>query len=60
MVNIKINKKKCTNCKKCIDICPMGVFGYENDEVVVKDPKKCILCKTCLIHCPEDAIEIEE
>ena len=36
MVAVKIDKKKCTNCKKCIEVCPVRVFGMENEEVELK------------------------
>ena len=60
MAVVKIDRKKCTDCGICVDICPVGVFGFENGKVVVKDSSKCILCRTCQIHCPEDAIYVEE
>ncbi len=60
MVKVKIDKKKCTNCRLCIDICPMNVFGLENGEVVVKKARKCIVCRACEIQCPHQAIEVKE
>lgn len=60
MTKVKINKEKCTNCKKCLETCPVNCFGIENGEVVVKNPEKCILCRACEIQCPHNAIEIEE
>ena len=54
-----IDKKKCTNCGTCISICPMDVFGKENNEVVVKRPGECIGCKACMQACPYDALYID-
>lgn len=56
----KINSAKCTNCGKCIDICPMNVFEKENDKTVVKNPDKCIACRACEIQCAQEAIKVSD
>jgi NAD-dependent dihydropyrimidine dehydrogenase PreA subunit len=58
MPTITIDKKKCTNCKRCVEVCPVHVFGMENEDVVVKDASKCILCKACEVQCPHKAITV--
>jgi len=54
-----IDKEKCTDCSSCISICPMGVFGKENNSIVVKNSKDCIGCKACEVQCAEGAIKVE-
>jgi NAD-dependent dihydropyrimidine dehydrogenase PreA subunit len=60
MATVKIDKTKCTNCRKCIEVCPVTVFGIENEQVVVKDASKCIVCRACEVQCPHKAIEVHE
>ena len=55
MPEIKIDKKDCTKCGICIDVCPFGcvtlVDGY---------PKfvECSFCGICVTRCPTSAISI--
>lgn len=60
MAKVTIDKAKCTNCKKCIEVCPVQVYGMENEQVVVKDASKCILCRACEVNCPHAAIKVED
>lgn len=56
-----IDKSKCTNCGKCIEICPMDVFGKDEDgNVVVVKPDECIGCRACEAHCAAGAIKVED
>ncbi len=53
-----IDKKKCTNCGTCVDVCPVQVFSKEQDGVIVKKASECIGCRACESQCPEGAIKI--
>ena len=53
-----IDKKKCTDCGDCIEICPVNVFAKEKDKVFVKNPKECIGCLACEGQCPTNAIKV--
>ena len=51
-----INKKLCTQCGKCAEVCPF--------HVLVKMPEqpasKCIACGICVKACPMEILEIVE
>jgi len=53
---MKLNKEKCNQCKKCVELCPMRLkildknFDFQNG---------CIKCLYCFLACPENAIEVE-
>ena len=49
-----IDKKKCTGCGKCREICPMKVI------ITLPDGKssKCIACGSCAKACPMDVLQI--
>ena len=53
-----IDKKKCTDCGDCVDICPVSVFTKEKGKVFVKNPKECIGCRACEGQCPTNAIKV--
>lgn len=74
---IEIDQKKCTTpyaCKKCLQICPMAVFGIttvkmekfkETDEnapgtfkLRVAFGDKCIVCNECVEVCPVQALTV--
>jgi len=52
---IKVNQETCTNCKQCINSCPMDV-----DILDIKRSRKngteCILCLECVKNCSTDSI----
>lgn len=51
----KVNRKRCTLCKKCITICHANAITME-DSVIEFDRSKCKLCFCCSEACPSNAI----
>ncbi len=60
IANVILNEENCNNCKKCVEICPKGVFGIEDEKIFVSNDFDCSLCKDCLNVCDNKAIEIKE
>ena len=60
MVEIKIDKEKCTGCGTCVDICPVAVFEIKDEKCEVVNLDECLVCQACEVQCPEGAIEIIE
>ena len=62
MYTPEIDHKKCIKCKKCIDVCPVNVYDFDdkNNQILIKNPGDCIGCKACEVVCPVDAIAIQE
>ena len=56
----RINKRKCTECGTCFDVCPMKVYNKKDGKFIVANPEKCIGCKACEAQCPEEAITVED
>jgi len=52
-----IDKKRCTECKKCVDFCIFGVYSIEENKVRVTKPRVCKTdCPACARICPQNAI----
>lgn len=53
-LHISVDKKECTNCNLCSEVCPMGI-DVPN---MHRDPE-CILCGKCVNACPKNIIKFE-
>lgn len=54
-----LNRRRCTKCGACIDVCPVGAARVGNNLSPVFDLKTCIGCAQCIAMCPEVALKIQ-
>ena len=54
-----IDKKKCTLCGRCVEICPKEVL-YIKDKEVRLNENDCMLCSHCYCVCAFDAVSFNE
>ncbi|ADH86990.1 4Fe-4S binding protein [Desulfurivibrio alkaliphilus] len=55
LVRLQLDRSRCTNCKACHQVCPMGVKFNESP-----DDAECITCLACMDKaCEFDAISLE-
>ena len=52
----KVDKEKCTGCKKCVDACPVEAIEIKDNKAVIND--NCVECSACISQCPKGAITI--
>lgn len=59
-VEITIDKSKCNECRDCIKICVLKVFGVVDKRVTAVHPERCMgfTCKICMDTCWRWAIKI--
>ena len=59
---IIINRKKCTGCNRCVDICQVDLFipnTKKGGPPVALYPGECWYCGSCVVECPvEGAITL--
>ena len=46
----------CTQCGKCMDVCPVLAITRDKNGIVRIDKKKCVGCFMCVGVCPENAM----
>ncbi|HEX2953750.1 MAG TPA: 4Fe-4S binding protein [Bacillota bacterium] len=52
---LRVDREKCVDCKKCIDICP--VFAMDEESLQNGRTRiTCVKCGKCVDQCPKDAI----
>ena len=66
MYNVKVNygpridERLCNGCGECYDMCPMDIFGWDEERQMptVAYPGECSIFCFCEVACPEVAIDV--
>lgn len=60
MLDIVIDKIKCTLCGLCIDACPVACLKFDDAESVVhvNDLENCLVCRNCEDHCAPRCLRV--
>ena len=58
VATLKYDEKKCTGCRRCIEVCPHGVFDIKNEKAYIVEQDLCMECGACKLNCPVNAIEV--
>jgi NAD-dependent dihydropyrimidine dehydrogenase PreA subunit len=51
--------EKCTGCRRCVEVCPQGVFEMQDKRAVVTDRDLCMECGACALNCEFGAISVK-
>lgn len=55
LTRVKVDKKICVSCKKCLSACPMNV-DLLDDKRSRRNGTECIWCMSCANSCPRHAV----
>jgi ferredoxin-type protein NapH len=55
-LQLKSDEEKCTDCKKCIKVCPMSLDVNGMVKTGSMENTECILCGMCVDNCPKKVI----
>jgi len=53
-LKVKIDNNSCTDCKKCLEVCPTRIQEPQD----IENSNSCIRCGKCIQACPDKAIRI--
>ena len=55
----EINMQRCTQCKRCTEECPFGMFNEDEKANPLPNPTRCRRCGVCMGACPERIISFK-
>jgi 2-oxoglutarate ferredoxin oxidoreductase subunit delta len=60
MLEIAMDRDKCSGCAFCVLACPQNVFEFDYDttKAYVANPTECIVCRNCEEQCPKNIIQV--
>ncbi len=60
MLEIVIDRDKCSGCAYCVLACPQKVLelDYDTTKAYVADLNECIVCRNCEEQCPKNIIQV--
>ena len=56
---LRLSPDTCIGCGKCTEVCPHGVFSFENGRATITDKNSCMECGACAKNCPVSAIKVD-
>ncbi len=58
--SLKIDRKKCTGCGICTEVCPHAVLVITEMKASIIDKQLCMECGACAKNCPFGAITVNK
>jgi NAD-dependent dihydropyrimidine dehydrogenase PreA subunit len=53
---IEVDRGTCIGCRRCVDVCPRGVFQMKGGCSAVVGQERCVICRSCFSQCPTGAV----
>ncbi|HET6351994.1 MAG TPA: mercury methylation ferredoxin HgcB [Coriobacteriia bacterium] len=59
VVTLQFDADKCTGCRRCVEVCPRGVFEMRDKRAFVADRGACMECGACERNCAYGALSVD-
>jgi len=59
VATIKYSPELCTGCRRCVEVCPHGVFIMKEKKASVVDRDLCMECGACANNCEFGALQVD-
>jgi NAD-dependent dihydropyrimidine dehydrogenase PreA subunit len=59
VVSLSYDDQKCTGCRRCVEVCPHGVFTMDGTRALLANKDLCMECGACQKNCEFAAISVD-
>jgi NAD-dependent dihydropyrimidine dehydrogenase PreA subunit len=59
VATLSLDGEKCVGCGMCAEVCPHGIFSFNDNKARVNDKDLCMECGACALNCPANAIDVK-
>ena len=59
VTTLKLDEDRCIGCRRCLEVCPHGVFIIYEGRARITASNACIECGACARNCPATAITVD-
>jgi NAD-dependent dihydropyrimidine dehydrogenase PreA subunit len=59
VATLQLAVERCTGCRRCVEVCPHGVFTIADGKAQIIDHDACIECGACARNCSAAAIAVD-
>jgi len=56
--SLVLDATRCHGCRRCLEVCPHGVFALADRKAIIADREACMECGACQMNCPEGALTV--
>ncbi len=53
---VRVDAGLCIGCRRCVEVCPKGVFRMLKNKSTVVNEDQCVICRSCFSQCPTEAV----
>lgn len=58
VTTLRLAPEKCTGCRRCVEVCPRGVFVMKDKRAAITDKDLCMECGACAKNCDSGALSV--